>query len=194
MSRFVAFLRGINVGGHRVKMDRLAGVFAASGGRDVATFIASGNVIFTSGVRSEPTLRGRLEQALARELGYAVPVLLRTPAEVRAVVAFPAFAPGEGEAEGHSVQVLFLNEPPGDGVIRALEGLSSERDVFRVQGREVYWLSRGRLTDSPVTMPILDKALARAVNTMRNRTTLRKLAGLLDPGPAAGAGDSSKVE
>lgn len=48
MPSHVAFLRGINVGGHRVKMDRLRGLFGEMGSEGVSTFIASGNVHFNS--------------------------------------------------------------------------------------------------------------------------------------------------
>ena len=48
MLQYIAFLRGINVGGHRVKMDRLRAIFAELGLKDVSTFIASGNVLFST--------------------------------------------------------------------------------------------------------------------------------------------------
>jgi uncharacterized protein (DUF1697 family) len=73
MPRYIAFLRGINVGGHRVKMDRLRAIFAELGLKDVSTFIASGNVLFTTESGDADGLRERIESQLASQLGYEVP-------------------------------------------------------------------------------------------------------------------------
>ena len=69
MPRFFAFLRAINVGGHNVTMEKLRGLFEASGFKDVETFIASGNVIFTS---NSKTRKGLKED---RSLSSQFPVL-----------------------------------------------------------------------------------------------------------------------
>ena len=64
MPRYVAFLRAINVGGHIVKMDHLRELFTQLGLTDVETFIASGNVLFTTSSKSGPALEKKIEQAL----------------------------------------------------------------------------------------------------------------------------------
>jgi len=88
MARFAAFLRGINVGGHRITNDELRAACEAVGLRDVATFRASGNVIFSAEDGEDPdAIVDRIETGLAGTLGYEVPVLLRTAAEVSEVAA-----------------------------------------------------------------------------------------------------------
>ena len=82
MPHFIAFLRGINVGGHRVKMDRLRELFEELGLEDVSTFIASGNVIFSADSGDVQSLRVKIEEGLAKGLGYDVPTFLRTPAQL----------------------------------------------------------------------------------------------------------------
>src|SRR3954469_1096146 len=77
--RYIAFLRGINVGGHRVKMDRLRDLFTALGFSNVATFIASGNVIFEAPATDVTELEERIEAQLERSLGYEVEIFVRTP-------------------------------------------------------------------------------------------------------------------
>ena len=92
MPRYIALLRGINVGGHRVKMDRLRGLFEARGFEDVATFIASGNVIFSSDSVDAASLGRDIEEHLENELGYEVATFIRTPAEMTATSASSARA------------------------------------------------------------------------------------------------------
>ena len=87
MKRYIAFLRGINVGGHRVKMDRLRSLFEEMGLADVSTFIASGNVVFSANSNDVDSLSSRIEQCLAQRLGYDVATFIRTPAELEAIAA-----------------------------------------------------------------------------------------------------------
>src|SRR4051794_184860 len=85
MERYVAFLRGMNLGGRRIKNEELRAEFEALGFEEVATFRASGNVIFAASKESESRLRERIEAGLGEALGYAVPVFLRSCAEVAAI-------------------------------------------------------------------------------------------------------------
>jgi uncharacterized protein (DUF1697 family) len=91
VTRYVAFLRGINVGGHPVKMEQLAAAFESLGFENVSTFIASGNVIFESSARPA-TLEPRIEQHLGGWLGYAVNTFLRTEKEIASIAAHEPFA------------------------------------------------------------------------------------------------------
>src|SRR5947199_9504769 len=81
---YVALLRSVNVAGHgKIKMDELSQVFRMLGYTEVATYIQSGNVIFTSKV---PVPAASLESAIRAELGTDVTVMLRTAAQLRSVV------------------------------------------------------------------------------------------------------------
>ena len=111
MSRYVALLRAINVGGHVVKMDRLRTLFEELDFTDVETVIASGNVLFSSSARSAAALEAKIERHLESALGYEVTTFVRTPAEMSTVAAFDPF-PGMVE-DGHTLSVAFLKEHPG---------------------------------------------------------------------------------
>lgn len=180
MTRYVAFLRGINVGGHRVTMDGLRGLFRALGFANVETFIASGNVIFEAPAGDPAAVEARVEAHLEGALGYAVETFLRTPAEVAAVAAFRPFPAAVADAEGHTLYVAFLRAALGGAAGRALPAFETPSDEFRVRGRELYWLRRGRMSDSKVSWPLLEKALGTRT-TLRNVTTVRKLAALYPP-------------
>ena len=87
MARYVAFLRAVNVGGRIVKMDELRGLFAEVGLSEVETFIASGNVIFSTTAKATAALEQKIETHLKKALGYDVPTLIRTTAEVAIAAA-----------------------------------------------------------------------------------------------------------
>ncbi len=80
---YVAFLRAINVGNRRLKMDLLRAVFVDSGLENVATYIASGNVIFEA---AAPPLPGDLADAFERRVGFRSEVFLRNSDEVQVVI------------------------------------------------------------------------------------------------------------
>lgn len=178
MPRYVAFLRAVNVGGRTVRMEELRRVFAAVPLANVETFIASGNVLFTSPARSLPALEARIEAQLQSALGYAVPTLLRTPAEVRATVDRAPF-PAEEVTAAHAVYVIFLRQALAPELEPQVRALDTAMDAFSGSGRELYWLCRGLLSESLVPPASFARVLGRQPTTMRNMTMLRKLAARL---------------
>ena len=171
MPRMIALLRGINVGGHRVKMDRLRELLTAMGLRDVQTILASGNVLFEpSG--GEPEIVGpAIEACLLEGLGYEVPVLLRSHEEMQRVAdRIQALPPAP------SVYVAFLPEP-ADAELRArLTALCSDMDDFVFGDREIFWCIQGKISESPLFGRDFDRATRGHVLTTRNRNTVEKLA------------------
>ena len=172
-TRYVAFLRAINVGGHTVKMDRLRALFGALGLQDVETFIASGNVLFDAPAAGIPKLETRLEARLAEVLGYEVLTYIRPLAVLSRVATDHPF--DTHEADGHALSIGFLKTPLGPERSAALKALAGDYDAFHVGDREVYWLCRGRMSDSKLFGKVLDRAIGSPA-TFRNVTTVRKLA------------------
>lgn len=172
--RYIALLRGINLGRRRVKSPELRAVFEALGFDDVATFLASGNVIFDATAGSAEGLTGRIEAGLRGALGYEVATFLRTCAELASAASPERLtgSPLSGE-KGVTVQVVFLGEPVPAELAAAAESLRSGDDDFITAGRELYWLRRGKISESPAWAP-LEKALG-ARGTMRNLNTVRRL-------------------
>src|SRR5881396_683013 len=127
MPRHVAFLRAINVGGHHVvPMPRLQKLFEGLGFADVETFIASGNVIFTSAGATR-ALEKRIESRLERSLGYEVATFLRSPAVLGAVVRHPAFPKS---VPGSTLYIGFLAEAPTAAARKQVAALASDIDEF----------------------------------------------------------------
>ncbi|HYU79264.1 MAG TPA: DUF1697 domain-containing protein [Vicinamibacterales bacterium] len=175
MPRYVAFLRAINVGGHVVKMDRLRQAFTAMRFSNVATFIASGNVIFESPAAPDEALETRIETALEKELGYDVATFVRSGAEVTRIAACEAYKASElGDAV---LYIGLLKEPLAAREKKIVESLQSPVDQLRVDKREIYWRASKSFRDAIFSPARLEKALGQAA-TFRNANTFRKLAAL----------------
>ncbi len=87
LQSYAAFLRGINVGGHRkIKMVELKAAFVALGYEGVKTVLASGNVRFDSVETDAEALRQAIEQRLERDFGYTISVIIRTVAELQSLI------------------------------------------------------------------------------------------------------------
>jgi uncharacterized protein (DUF1697 family) len=168
VARFVALLGGINVGGHRVTMERLRTELTALGYRDVSTFIASGNVLFSGPARG--THEARIEAHLTQQLGWPAPTFVRSAAEVTAASDLRPFGPTPA---GSTHMVAFCRTPPPVDIA----GRQTPIDLFHVDGRELHWLITGKLTDSTITLPRLAKLVGP--NTTRNITSLERLADLM---------------
>ena len=174
MSRYAAFLRGMNVGGHRLTNEELRGHFDAMGFADVATFRASGNVVF-AGQQAKPALvRSRIEEGLSGLLGYGVPAFIRTAAEVRAMASKQPFPAKQVSASKGKLQVALLFEKPSGDAAGELEELSSKDDRLLLDGRELYWLPSGGVLESALDMKRIERLLGPM--TMRTKGTIEQIA------------------
>jgi uncharacterized protein (DUF1697 family) len=178
MPRHFAFLRAINVGGHTVRMDALRGHFTTLGLADVETFIASGNVIFSSRATSSAALVRRIEVALHEALGYEVATFLRTDAELAAIAQRRPF-PAERIRTAGAFVVGFLADAPGAADRRKILALATDIDELHVHGREVYWLCRTRQSDSDFSGAVFERALGVRA-TFRGMNTVTRLAAAYD--------------
>jgi len=175
--RYIAFLRAINVGGHIVKMDALKKSFVRLGFEDVDTFIASGNVLFSSRSKDTAKLERQIEVQLKKELGYEVATFIRTTDEVVALSAYQSFPPTEiAAARVHYVG--FVGEPLTDARASALLGLTTSLENFHSRGREWFWLTRAAAGESKISNGTIEKAL-KVRSTVRGMNTIIRLAGRL---------------
>jgi uncharacterized protein (DUF1697 family) len=177
-NQFVAFLRAINVGGRVVRMPALKTAFEQLGLSDVATFIASGNVVFKSSAKDVGKLEKRVARALQDALGYPVATFIRTTGEVARIAEYQPF-PGK-PIEGATLFIGFLPGAPAEDVRKKVATLRTSDDDLCIAGRELYWLRRGSLLDSPVSGKLLEKLL-NMPTTLRNANTVRRLAAKYPP-------------
>jgi uncharacterized protein (DUF1697 family) len=174
MNRYVAFLRGMNLGGRRITNDDLRSHFEALGCADVATFRASGNVIFTSDGEPATMLTTRLESGLAEALGYEVPVFLRSAEELSAIASYEAFEPKLVDSSRGKLQIALLMKKPSAAAAKKALVLSTDADRLAIEARELYWLPDGGLSDSELDL----KALAATLGptTIRTKGTIDQIA------------------
>ena len=111
MPRYVALLRGINVGGKNlIRMPALKAAFEAAGFDDVSTYIQSGNVLFSSPDRGAKVLTDRIESMLAESFDYVPTVVVRSESQLRAIVERAPTGFGS-EPKRYRYDVIFLKEP-----------------------------------------------------------------------------------
>jgi uncharacterized protein (DUF1697 family) len=173
MTRYIAFLRAINVGGRTIKMETLRRHFEGLGLTKVETFINSGNVIFETRAAKSSNLEKKIEAQLRQMMGYDVSAFVRTPAELAGIAAYQPFPPPPAEG---GLYIAFVQAPPGAQVRQALAALDTEADKFHVHNCEVYWWRAGGYSDSPLSSSGRFEKLLGAPATVRNSTTVRKLA------------------
>ena len=173
MKRYIAFLRGINLGKRRPPMSRLKELFEELGFAEVETFIASGNVLFSTKAADTNRLESRIAKHLESALGYGVDTFLRLADEIIRIGRAKIFSE-EGRA-GITVHVGFLQQELPAEIARKLGQIRTAEDEIRVHGREYYWLCRVRTPDSQVWKLPEMRALRLPTSTMRNITSLRKL-------------------
>ena len=167
MARLVGLLRGINLGAkRRIAMADLRALLTELGYEDVRTVLASGNVIFTG---PKAKAREKLETAIAERFGFQVDVVLRTMAELHAVVADEPF--GEEIENDTRYFVVFLPSAPD---VSSLDGQDFAPDKFVAKGREIYaWCPDGMQNSR--LMKALGKPGMGPTATVRNMATVKKL-------------------
>ena len=163
-------------------MARLRAILADLPGtplRDVETFIASGNVVFTAAPKDTrdasavAALERRIERQLEDALGWEVATFVRS---VDALVALARATPFDGVADGHTLSVGFMHAPLAPDAQARLLALGDARNAFAVDGADVWWWTKGRLSESGIEPRRLERALGARPITVRNVTTVRRLA------------------
>jgi uncharacterized protein (DUF1697 family) len=166
LTTFVALLRAVNVGATgKLPMRELKAMCEAAGFSEVRTFIASGNVVFRSG-KSEAEIKAALEACLKAFAGKPVGVLVRTAAELAAVLKgnpFPEAAPNRTVA-------IFLNKRPPTTALAEITGQAGEE--VRLGKREVYVHYRDGIGKSKLRIPAVADGTARNMNTIAKLTAL----------------------
>lgn len=173
MDRYVAFLRGMNLGNRRIKNDELRTAFERLGLEDVVTFRASGNVIF-SAKQGEGGLAKMIEQGLGEALGYEVPVFLRSCAEVVAIAARQPFSAKAVAASKGKLQVSLLEKEPSAAARGKVLAVAGDEDLLAVDGRELYWLPSGGLLESGLDLKAIEAAVGS--DTRRTMGTIAQIA------------------
>lgn len=171
--KYVAFLRGINVGGkNKVKMETLREICASLGFENVKTYINSGNVVFETAKLDDNKLAAKIEKAIEKEFLLNIKVMARTIAEIEDIIKNNPF---EGQFENDKdLHVLFLDEELPKEKREMLLSNNNENEMFAVRGREIYYLMRVSFSDSLMGKDYIGKKL-KVSATARNWRTVNKI-------------------
>jgi uncharacterized protein (DUF1697 family) len=160
MSGYIALLRAVNVGGTgKLPMTDLKAMCEMAGFRSVRTYIASGNVVFRS-TKTEAQVKAALEAALAAYAGKAVGILVRTAAEMAAVLADNPFP----QMPGNRTVAIFLDKPPAANAIQTISNQMNEQ--LGLGRREIYVYYADGIGDSKLKIPAAQDGTARNMNTI----------------------------
>jgi uncharacterized protein (DUF1697 family) len=173
MTSYAALLRGINVGGNRkIRMADLRDVFTEAGCRDVASYIQSGNIVFTHDSSDERGLVAELERQIEAATGFDVPVMLRTDRELQAVLDGNPF----GDLEHTRLHIVFLAAKPAAKDAKAFDASRFAPEEYRVIGREVFLnlpngIGRAKL---PPALPLIRGGTARNWRTVQTLAAMTR--------------------
>jgi uncharacterized protein (DUF1697 family) len=175
--RLIVLLRGINLGSrNRVSMPELRELLEEAGFADVRTYLQSGNVVLTSGVKPDAVAR-KAERAIADALGLELDVVVRTRTELARVVARNPLA--EVATDPKRYQVTFLSRALDAAARKSLASLAAPQEKVLVSGREVYAWHPAGVARSKLWSALAGKGLG-VTATSRNWTTVTKLLELAD--------------
>jgi uncharacterized protein (DUF1697 family) len=171
--KLAAFLRGMNLGNRRISNADLRSEFESLGFESVATFRASGNVVFEASREPRAELIERIEEGLREGLGYPVPTMLRSEAELGEIVRREPFEPTAIAASKGKLQVSLLASPPSAAARKSVLAHATDDDLLAFGVAELFWLPSGGVSDSDLDLKSIDKQLGPA--TMRTKGTIDQL-------------------
>lgn len=177
MAVHIVLLRGINIGPrNRIAMPALREALEDAGFEDVRTYVQSGNVVLASTAKSDEVKR-KVERLIEKEFGLEIAVVVRTKAQLAAVVKKNPL--GKVAKSPKRYQVTFLSKKLPAKAVRELEDAAAEDEQFIVSGREVYaWHAEG-VARSKLWAKLAGQGLG-VTGTSRNWTTVEALLELAD--------------
>jgi uncharacterized protein (DUF1697 family) len=171
---YVALLRGINLGGHKiVKMDQLRKTLEGLGFEDVKTYIQSGNVVFKAPAQPPENLAKKIAEKVVRQFGFPVPVLVKTSAEVGEVIENNSLLKEKG-VDPSKLHVTFLWSAPEKSALTTLHAIAAGPDQFCCLGKAVYLHCPNGYHETKLGNNVLEKML-KVGTTTRNWKTVNQL-------------------
>jgi uncharacterized protein (DUF1697 family) len=171
MPVYIALLRGINVGGVRIKMADLREMFEELGFSEAQTLLQSGNVVFESDQTDSLAIVRTLEDGIANKFDYQIPVVLRRAEQMQ--ILFDKYPPSKDQ-ETKFYHLLFLKETPSSGALDALKAAYDGPESIDLRGDELYVYYSDGAGRSKLTTNLIEKHL-KVKATARNWNTVEKL-------------------
>ncbi|MGQ0588355.1 MAG: DUF1697 domain-containing protein [Sphingosinicella sp.] len=176
MGRMVALLRAVNVGGRKLPMAELRELCGELGWREVATYIQSGNVVFSADGKPD-ALEAALEDAIREGYGYDAPVVVRAAAQWRRCAPANPFPDAARETPNYLL-MLVSKRPPADGAVATIQAKAAAGEQVKRAGDAIWIYFPNGSGTSKLTPALIDKAIGSPA-TSRNYRTVAKLEEML---------------
>lgn len=174
---YVALLRGINLSGHKiVRMDQLRKAFEGLGFEDVKTYIQSGNVVFKGPGTVRQKLVKRIEEKIALQFGFPVPVVVKTSDEIGEIIRNNPLVKEKG-IDASKLHVTFLSCAPQKSALTTLDAFAADPDQFRCSVAAIYLHCPNGYHQTKLGNNVLGKML-RVGTTTRNWKTVNQVYGM----------------
>jgi uncharacterized protein (DUF1697 family) len=178
VSLFLALIRGINVGGHKmIGMADLRDLLTKLGFTEARSLLQSGNLIFQAQKKTTAQLESLLEKETEKRLGLETTFFVRTPAEWESLIAQNPFRNEAERDPGHLI-VLFIKDAPEVERVEALRAAITGPEVVRAKGKHAYVVYPDGQGRSRLTNTLIEKKLGTRA-TGRNWNTVLKLGALV---------------
>jgi uncharacterized protein (DUF1697 family) len=169
MAVYISLLRAVNVGGTgKIKMDALRQCYADLGFPDAKSYVQSGNVVFTSDELDPAKLAKTLDDGIQQTFGHRADVVIRTPDQMRAIIAGNPFK--QHEDEPRYLHVVFLTAAPAAADVEATIAANTGPEKVEVRGEAVYIFYTNGSGRSKLSLKGL-----KVPGTARNWNSVRKL-------------------
>jgi uncharacterized protein (DUF1697 family) len=176
MGRMVALLRAVNVGGRKLPMAELRALCGELGWSDVATYIQSGNIVFTASGKVE-AIEAALEETIRKHYGYEAPAIVRTAAQWAHYPPANPF-PNAAKDEPNRLMLLLSKRPPAQGAEDAIQARATAGETVRRAGDALWIHFPNGAGTSKLTPALIDKAVG-SPTTARNYRTVTMLLEML---------------
>ena len=174
MAKYVAFLRGINVGGNKiVPMAKLKSILEDSGFENVRTLLASGNVIFEGKKENLPSLTKKISTTLDETFGFTIPVILRDADEIEKIITVDPFK-GIGVTKDTRLYVTFLSEESKSKLKIPYYSTDKSFQILNIKDKAIFSVLDVSKTGTVDAMAILEKEFGKNITT-RNWNTIVKI-------------------
>jgi uncharacterized protein (DUF1697 family) len=178
MSIIISLLRGINVGGNKkIKMADLRDLYTALGFKTVKTLLQSGNAVFETDITELPQIKQTIEDGIQATFGFDVQIILRTPTELKTIVANAPFT-DEQLNDPAKISIVYMDVIPEDEAVDDLRDSNTGNEEIYAKGHELYIFYANGKGKSKLNNTRIERKL-KVTATARNWNTTNKILKLV---------------
>jgi len=175
MPKYIALLRGINVGGHKkIIMTDLKIIFKKLGFSEVTSYIQSGNVIFQSNEVDSLNLEHQIESAIEKAYGFLVPVIVLTITNLEKIVRDNPFKPFDGD-DISKIYYVFLKDVPQRKAVELFNESKFQNERYFIHRNYIYLKCFAGMGKAKLNTNLFEQKLNVKATARNHKTTLKLL-------------------